>query len=397
MPQMDGYKLAQLIKREAEMLNTKIILIVPSMDKEARQKISESKLDYTLPKPVQPGDLLEVVNRVFQSASVQVRQTYVDVPPPAVVAPVVPPVPAPVAVPVAPRVPVEDLSQEKKQGALTILLAEDNLINQAVAAGVLRSHGHQIIVANNGVQALDVFKNHSVDLILMDVQMPEMDGLTATRAIRRIESGTGRHIPIIAVTAHAMKGDREKCIASGMDDFLTKPYTKEKLSNMVDDYRAEPAVTERPAPSPVVEGSVQTVAVNAIVEKQTSPVGKPTGEAVSPQHTEPKVVVSKFEEIVEMLGSPDLVKTLVNIFLTQTPKMMEELAKAVETRDAHGINRAAHSLKGSLGNFGAKSAMKMAHSLEFAGKSEELVEVEEMFNAFQSEVDRVTSALAKYV
>jgi len=117
--------------------------------------------------------------------------------------------------------------------ALRILLAEDNAVNRKLAVRILEKHGHRVTVAANGREAMDALVGDQFDAILMDVQMPEMNGLEAAAAIRRNERGTGRHVPIIAMTAHAMKGDREQCLQSGMDDYLSKPIRPQELLAML--------------------------------------------------------------------------------------------------------------------------------------------------------------------
>jgi len=126
------------------------------------------------------------------------------------------------------------LSSNETAGSLKILLAEDNRVNQAVATRLLQRRGHVIVVANNGKEALSLLEDQSFDLVLMDVQMPEMDGITATAEIRRREESTERHIPIIAMTAHAMKGDRERCIAAGMDGYVSKPVNGNELAKTIE-------------------------------------------------------------------------------------------------------------------------------------------------------------------
>src|SRR5437868_12947559 len=112
---------------------------------------------------------------------------------------------------------------------LRLLLAEDSLVNQRLAVGLLERHGHRVTIANNGRQAVDFASGDGFDAILMDVQMPEMDGLEATRVIREQERQTGRHVPIIAMTAHALKGDRERCLDCGMDEYVSKPVRERQL------------------------------------------------------------------------------------------------------------------------------------------------------------------------
>ena len=124
--------------------------------------------------------------------------------------------------------------------ALRILLTEDHIINQRVALHILESQGHSVVVANNGLEALAATAEGAFDLVLMDVQMPEMDGLEATSAIREQERGTGRHLPIIAMTAHARKEDRDRCLAAGMDDYISKPIRAAKLLEVIEKHCAQP-------------------------------------------------------------------------------------------------------------------------------------------------------------
>ena len=118
--------------------------------------------------------------------------------------------------------------------ALYILLAEDNIINQKVAVRILEKEGHEVVVANNGREVLDMMKNQSFDIILMDVQMPEMDGIETTAAIREEEKKTKKHIPIVAMTALAVKGDREQCLEAGMDDYVAKPIKPDHLFKVIE-------------------------------------------------------------------------------------------------------------------------------------------------------------------
>jgi two-component system sensor histidine kinase/response regulator len=135
---------------------------------------------------------------------------------------------------------------------LRVLLAEDNLVNQRLAVRLLEKRGHRVTVAGTGLEALLALEKESFDLVLMDVQMPEMDGLEATAAIREKEKGTGQHQAVVALTAHAMKGDREKCLAVGMDGYLTKPIRPPELDQLLEIYvtrRMEtPSVAETVAP-----------------------------------------------------------------------------------------------------------------------------------------------------
>jgi CheY-like chemotaxis protein len=137
------------------------------------------------------------------------------------------------------------MSEERR--ALRILLAEDNLVNQMLASRLLEKHGHIVVIAADGRQALERLETESFDLVLMDVQMPEMDGFEATEAIRKKEGATGRHLPIVAMTAHAMRGDRERCLAAGMDGYVSKPIIAEELFRVVEKVISAPSVPPSPS------------------------------------------------------------------------------------------------------------------------------------------------------
>jgi CheY-like chemotaxis protein len=133
----------------------------------------------------------------------------------------------------SPKTPINDAPQTPPLKSLRILVAEDNPVNQRLAARILEKEGHEVAVAANGTEALTAWRNRSFDLILMDMQMPEMDGFQATFAIRRAEASSSLHIPIVAVTAHAISGYRERCLAAGMDDYLSKPIRKNDLLDVI--------------------------------------------------------------------------------------------------------------------------------------------------------------------
>jgi CheY-like chemotaxis protein len=204
MPETDGFTLAAQIK-QSPALNSAILVMLTSAGRSGDvTRCEQLGINAYLMKPIKQSDLLGTLLDAFDKVRLYARST-----------PSVAPTPA------TPR-------------RLRVLLVEDNVINQKLGLRLLEKHGHSVQVAGNGRECLQVLEREDFDLILMDVQMPEMDGLEATRLIRSGEEGTGRHIPILAMTAHAMKGDRELCLAAGMDGYLTKPIQPQELYQNVD-------------------------------------------------------------------------------------------------------------------------------------------------------------------
>jgi CheY-like chemotaxis protein len=227
---------------------------------------------------------------------------------------------------------------------LRILLAEDNFINQKVAENLLEQCGHAVEIAEDGEQAVAMAEREPFDLVLMDVHMPKMDGLAAARAIRRRERGTDEHLPIIALTADAMKGDRERCLAAGMDAYVAKPIHKDELltaMQMVLAAKTPPSVPALTRSSPDIDVLTLT--------------GGDEGGA-------PAAFLPKF------VGEEEVVVDLVELFLDDCPRRMHEIRDAVSARDPIALAAAARALKGSASILKAQAVVTWARRLErFAG------------------------------
>jgi CheY-like chemotaxis protein len=210
MPAMDGLVLAQRIRSSAELADSKVVLMLNSPgQRTGGRKFRELGILSYVMKPVSRATLASALLRALDASQCAEGDFAGQRPPRSPVEP-------------SPFVP------------LRILLAEDNKINQFVARRLLEKHGHTVTVAGNGYEAVSLLDGETFDLVLMDVQMPEMDGFEATAAIRVKENGTGRHIPIIAMTAHAMKGDEERCLQAGMDSYVPKPITPAVLLSAIE-------------------------------------------------------------------------------------------------------------------------------------------------------------------
>jgi two-component system sensor histidine kinase/response regulator len=245
-----------------------------------------------------------------------------------------------------------------------ILLAEDNPVNRLLAQKLLQKQGHTVTTVNNGKEALELWEQNQsrqFDMILMDVQMPEMDGLQATARIREKEIASGTHIPIIAVTAHAMKGDRERCLAAGMDAYITKPINPLDLAATI--RAALPAETDL---APVPENPIEQ--------------GPSTAE-----------LLARFD------GDSDLFKELAGIFLQECPGLMGGIREALRAGDAKLVERMAHTLKGSVGNFAMQGSRETAEQLELLAKSGQLSGAEEIFHTLEQQIAHFNQILEKNI
>jgi CheY-like chemotaxis protein len=255
---------------------------------------------------------------------------------------------------------------------LRVLLAEDHLVNQRLMVALLEEQGHQVVVAGNGQQALAALEQQPCDVILMDVQMPVMDGFEATARLRAQQKQTGRHIPIIALTAHAMKGDRERCLAAGMDGYLSKPIRARELFQAID----------------------CLVAPGGQAEADRSE-GEPGPAADQAQPAE--IVFNEAQALVYVGGNARLLAELAVIFLQDSPRQLAEVGEAIARGDASGLQRAAHSIKGCVSNFGAPAAVRAAWKLESLGASGKMTGAEEAHRTLQEAIGQLQAALARLV
>ena len=219
---------------------------------------------------------------------------------------------------------------------------------------------------NNGREAVAAVERDLFDLVLMDVQMPEMDGFEATKMIRLNEQKSGKHIPIVAMTAHAMKGDRERCLKSGMDGYLTKPIQSKSLFETVEGV---------PAAERGDDGaSLDDAATDSVTES----------------------IMDWNAAVDRVAGREDLLRQMVVLFFQETDKLLPALSQAITHGDAVKVRRLAHSIKGSASCFVAAPAVAAATRVEFMGRDEELADANEAYVLLEREIDRLKQALAHY-
>jgi CheY-like chemotaxis protein/HPt (histidine-containing phosphotransfer) domain-containing protein len=224
---------------------------------------------------------------------------------------------------------------EKSSRSLRLLLAEDNEVNQKLAVRLLEKRGHSVVVCGTGREALATIEREPFDVVLLDVQMPEMDGLETTLTIRRRERETGGHTPIVAMTAHAMKGDREQCLAAGMDAYISKPLQPDELFEVVEHLANGTAPTSS-------EASLSNGGKHLLNEEQA---------------------------LERVGGDRAFLDELISIFNRECPKWLAEIDTAIDARDAVRLHRVAHTLKGAAANLGMESARDAALALEVAEPS----------------------------
>ena len=337
MPEMDGFTLAEQIRQVPE-LSAVLIMMLTSIT--GRADVAESMelgIKAYLVKPIVESNLFDAIIKALDATS---------------------------DVPEATR--VHNLSTRGDRPQLRILLAEDNETNQRVAANLLEKHGHSVTVVCNGKEAVAASESESFDLILMDLHMPGMGGLEATGCIRQKEQGTNNHIPIIALTARAMKGDREKCIKAGMDGYISKPIDVDKLFQ-----------------------SIYSVCPNS------SDITTETNLTNQPQQSKQNDVLDMPELLANVDGDFQFLNELVNGFLEYSPKLLARIEGALQDSDASELEDAAHTMKGALGSFRAGPAYDAASRLEDIACAQDLIQACEAISALKYELKRLEPVLAE--
>ena len=332
MPLMDGFRLTEEMKREPQLAGTQVIMVTSGGQVGDAARCRELGIAAYLTKPVRQADLLEAIVRVLGS------KTRAD----------------------EPESLVTRHSLRENRRGLQILVVEDNIVNQRLAEHMLRNRGHVVTIANNGREGLEVLERQRFDLALVDVQMPEMDGLQMTATVRNQEKSSGAHLPIIAMTAYAMKGDRERCLDAGMDNYVAKPINSRQLFELIDGVRT---VELKPA--------------------QGGDVG------INQEILDESALLARFE------GEAELLRDVVNLYLDDCPKLLDGIRGALERGDAHGLERAAHKLKGTVANFSARASYDAALRLEVMGRDGNLEQAREALGQLESALEQLRPVLLK--
>ncbi len=333
MPEMDGEETLRAIKNDPEIKDVVVIVLTSVGVRGDAARLEASGCAGYLMKPVKQSQLYDTIITVLSSKRVKEKPS---------------------------RIVTRHTIAEQKRQRIRILLAEDNPLNQKFAVTLLKKAGYSVDAVGNGRMAIEALQRSSYDLILMDVQMPEVNGFEATKAIRMRE-GDRMHTPIIAMTAYAMKGDREQCLQAGMDDYIAKPIEPQELFGTINKW---------------TKSRDQEI----IVQRQE--------QSKKDDHT--KDVTVDLETALDRFGGDkEFFKEMLEEFLNYAPKQLEKLTDAIETGDAKVVEKEAHSVKGAAGNLGAKRIADLSLKLELLGRADDLAGAKEMVGSLKAEFKRL--------
>jgi signal transduction histidine kinase/DNA-binding response OmpR family regulator len=365
MPVMDGFMVAEQIKADRRTSAATLVMLSSSAQHADTERCRQLGVAACLTKPVKQSELFDTLIGVLDKRTASEQRGN-------------------------PNAMIDSFDPGDRAMAsrpMIILLAEDNVVNQRVATGILEKRGHTVVIASNGKEATQAVATQRFDLVLMDVQMPEMDGLEATREIRRTEAAAGGHTPIVAMTAHAMKGDRERCLEAGMDEYLTKPIQPAELLATID----------RLAKSADRDDSRERVKSSRQVHYE-----KPAHESPAPDVAAPQMALADATEpfdlaalLTRVENDWDLLNELIELFLENSPLLLAEIEAGVARGDCQTIERAAHALKGAMQSISAVPAARAALSLEEIGRMGDSARADESLAGLQQEFKRLVSALSE--
>ena len=351
MPDVDGFALFDRIRAIREFSALPVFMLSSSAQGGESVRCRQIGIAAYLTKPVRPSELLDAILSALATAD----RTHALSP--------------------TARRPVR-----AGRTGMKILLAEDNATNRILATRLLEKHGHTIVVAENGRQAIEIFERQKVDVALMDLQMPEMDGLEAIHAIREKERTAGGHLPIIALTAHAMKGDRERCLEAGADEYVTKPIRTQELFAALE--RVRKASDTRPAET-LPPGAEPSTAPHEI----TSATANVDDENVSEE------ILDVHGALRRMQGDRELLEEVSRLFLEECPKLLDGIRQALAARDARLLERFAHTVKGSAANIEARAVSRVAAEIARRARSGNLEQVHGPIERLATEMGRLRTEI----
>ncbi len=332
MPSMDGFELAEQIRRRPQLAGVMIMMLSSVDQRESTARCQELGISVYVTKPVTRSRLWEAIRSGLGTSRVE-RSS-------------------------APQVERPDDGTTR---SVRVLVAEDNPVNQTLVLRLLERWGYSVVAVSNGRQAVDACAAGGFDIVLMDVQMPVLDGLAATAEIRARERLNGHRIPVVAITAHALKGDRERCLQAGMDDFISKPVNERELRSVLLRLVSGADGGKAQEGSPSADG------------------GRVLDEAA-------------LGRLVD--GDRMLLRELADLFLEDSPKLIADIRSAIGSRDRELLERRAHSLQGSAASMTGERAGAAARRLEMAARADDWADADQNLAVLEAELARLQSALS---
>ena len=338
MPDMDGFALHKKMTEVMPPLAVKVIMMISAGIRGDVDRCNAAGIEFYMTKPIRLPDLRSTLLAALEMDSENAVHTAIAVNP-------VPP----------------------SVKRLAVLLVEDNLINQQLAVRLLEKSGHNVKVCDNGKEALNLIEAEKFDVVLMDVQMPVMDGIEACMAIRAREALSGEHLPVIAMTANVMEGDRERCLAAGMDDYISKPIQSKKLMDSIES---------------VLNGN----RISQLLEDHSEDVLQ-----VLPEFDYARALEKTDLEVLDIVGQ---------LALTNIPVQLDDMTSSLLSKNLSDIQRAAHTLKGVIGYFGATPIVEYAKKIELSARQGELEVAQRHFPLLEVEIRKflvhLTNKLGKH-
>ena len=348
MPNMDGLEVARLIKKDESLADTRLVMLTSVGIRGDAKLAKKAGIKIYLTKPVRQIDLYNSLVDLMTGDDANKDDLITQY----------------------------SLEKDPLSFKAKILLAEDNMVNQQVARGVLRKLGCQVDLAMNGVEAIALWEANNYDLIFMDCQMPRMDGYEATGTIRRQESASEeQRIPIIALTANALSGDREKCLAAGMDDYISKPFGQTRMATILEQWlpRDLHLSAQQPQETEVAETTHLDDSEDEILDR---------------------AALHNIRSL-QSEGAEDILTRIIDLYLNDAPGQLEQLQQALHKQDATAVRSVAHSLKSSSANLGATVLSTLLKELEEKGRRNSLMGASELFNRIETEFTKAKVQLEK--
>ncbi len=334
MPNMDGISMAKEILEKSLIESGSIIMLSSGLRPTDTKDLNALGISQLLLKPAKQSEIYDAIVSSLSASGMAV---------------------------LAPALPA--ITNLATTSELQVLFAEDNIVNQKLAVGILQKLGHRVTVAGDGKEALDILQDKEFDLVLMDVQMPELDGLAATREIRRRESGTSNRVSVVAMTAHAMKGDRENCLDAGMDDYLSKPIRLKEMANKL---------------AELFPGKEKAAEINSDLDEKNDPI-------------------QWSKALANVASDESLLCDLLRVFAAETPILMSQAEKAVTENNAKGLSTVAHSLKGSMLFLNPRIALEAAQKVEDYAAMGDLDSAKESFGQLQIQFPSLLNSIENYL